>query len=133
MLDLTSVRQIAESLRVCATPGGDCGGCGHEHTPGLCSNRLKKDAANTMEMLALENARFREENRWIPTAERLPDLDDGAVLIDGEMAAVEVLAMIQGAERSTCLYFDGEDFFDIQGDELIPYRVTHWRPMPQKP
>lgn len=133
MLDLTSVRQIAGSLRVCATPGGDCGGCYLEHSAGLCSNRLKKDAANTMEALALENARLREEKRWIPTAERLPDLEDGSVLTIGELTAVEVLVMIQGAEKPTCLYFDDEDFFDIQGGELIPYRVTHWRPMPRGP
>ena len=71
--------------------------------------------------------------RWIPVGERLPDLDDGAVLIDGEMTAVQVLAVIAGAEKSTVLYFDGEEFFDYTGDEIIPYRVTHWRPMPEVP
>ena len=71
--------------------------------------------------------------RWIPVAERLPDLDDGAVLLDGDLTAVKVLVAIESAKRSTELYFDGEDFFDYTGDELIPYRVTHWRPMPETP
>lgn len=71
--------------------------------------------------------------RWIPVWERLPDLDDGAVLLDGELTAVKVLVAIEGAKRSTELYFDGEEFFEYTGDEIIPYRVTHWRPMPEVP
>lgn len=61
MLDLESAKEIAGSLRVCATPGGDCGGCCYEGTPGLCSNRLKKVAAETLELLAAELEKFREE------------------------------------------------------------------------
>lgn len=71
--------------------------------------------------------------KWNRVGEKLPDLDDGVVLIDGEMVAVQVLAVIAGAEKSTVLYFDGEEFFDYTGDEIIPYRVTHWRPMPEVP
>ena len=71
--------------------------------------------------------------RWIPVGEKLPDLDDGAVLLDGELTSVKVLVAIEGAKRSTELYFDGEEFFDYTGDEIIPYRVTHWRPMPEVP
>ena len=71
--------------------------------------------------------------KWNRVGEKLPDLDDGAVLIDGEMTAVQVLAVIEGAKASTVLYFDGEEFFDYTGDEIIPYRVTHWRPMPEVP
>ena len=74
-----------------------------------------------------------DQLRWVPVGERLPDLDDGAVLLDGELTAVKVLAAIEGAKRSTELYFDGEEFFDYTGDEIIPYRVTHWRPMPEVP
>ena len=70
---------------------------------------------------------------WNRVGEELPNLDDGAVLIDGEMTAVQVLAVIEGAKASTVLYFDGEEFFDYTGDEIIPYRVTHWRPMPAVP
>lgn len=80
-----------------------------------------------------EILRLREENRWIPVEERLPATDDGPFHTDGELSAVSVLAMIEGAEWATELYFDGYDFFDIQGDELIPYRVTHWKPMPKGP
>lgn len=94
------------------------GGCSD-----FCNETL---AADTIEKLLAQV-------RWVPVGERLPDLDDGAVLLDGELTAVKVLVAIEGAKRSTELYFDGEEFFDYAGDELIPYRVTHWRPMPEVP
>lgn len=132
--------EIAKSLRVCATVGNDCEGCIYNLCldVGHCYLSLRKiavdmieDQAKRIRELEAELAKLREENRWIPTSERLPDLDDGTTLLDGEMVAVEVLVMIQDAEKSTCLYFDGEDFFDYTGDELIPYRVTRWMPMPK--
>ena len=78
-----------------------------------------------------EILRLREENRWIPTSERLPATDDGPYSAYEEEFAVQVLAVIEGAEWATELYFDGYDFFDIQGGEAIPYRVSHWKPMPK--
>lgn len=76
---------------------------------------------------------LREELRWTPTSERLPRPDDGPYSTYEDVSAVEVLAVIEGAEWATTLYFDGYDFFDLQGDETIPYRVTHWKPMPKGP
>ena len=78
-----------------------------------------------------ELKRLREEQRWIPVSERLPSPDDGPYSTYEDVSAVEVLAVIEGAEWATTLYFDGYDFFDLQGDELIPYRVTRWKPMPK--
>lgn len=119
-----SPEDVLKILRACTTDGScdrcplkflDCG-----------SYNTEIIAAEAIEELLAQVA-------WIRVGDRLPDLDDGAVLIDGEMVAVKVLAVIEGAKQSTELYFDGEEFFDYTGDEIIPYRVTHWRPMPEVP
>lgn len=143
-----TAEEIVRSLRVCLKIDGLCRGCvysGHCGDDILCADQLREDAASMIEaqvkrIVELEGQlilrqnellKLREANRFIPVEERLPDLDDGTTILDGEMVAVRVLAMILGAKESTCLYFDGEDFFDYTGDELIPYRVTRWKPMPK--
>lgn len=119
-----SPEDVLKILRACA-PDGDCAGCPLRGTS--CENFNREVyAADTIEELLAQV-------RWIPVGERLPDLDDGVVLLDGELTAVKVLVAIEGAKRSTELYFDGEEFFDYTGDEIILYRVTHWRPMPEVP
>ena len=119
-----SPEEALKILRVC-TWGGSCDECPLD---GLgCGNYSNEViAAEAIEELLAQVA-------WNRGGEKLPDLDDGAVLIVGEMTAVQVLAVIEGAKTSTVLYFDGEEFFDYTGDEIIPYRVTHWRPMPAVP
>ena len=130
--------EIAKSLRVCAERNR-CRECiQYDDALAHCVDALKRKAADMIEAqakrigeLEAELAKLREENRFIPVEERLPETDDGPSHTDGELFAVEVLAVIEGAEWATTLYFDGHDFFDIQGDELIPYRVTRWKPMPK--
>ena len=119
-----SPEEALKILRVC-TWGGSCDECPLD---GLgCGNYSNEViAAEAIEELLAQVA-------WNRVGEKLPDLDDGAVLIVGEMTAVQVLAVIEGEKASTVLYFDGEEFFDYTGDEIIPYRVTHWRPMPEVP
>lgn len=73
--------------------------------------------------------------RWIPVTERLPVVGEDALTMS-DIPCVEVLVVIEGCTTATTLYCDGEDFFDvqdIQGDEIIPYRVMYWRPMPEVP
>lgn len=124
-----SPEEVVKILRVCndrTRPVEDrCAECPDEF-PRCCDHTNGLMAADVIEELLAQV-------RWIPVGERLPDLDDGAVLLDGELVAVKVLVAIEGAKRSTELYFDGEEFFDYTGDEIIPYRVTHWRPMPEVP
>ena len=108
-------KTIAERCAVCPANDGRCSDFSNEVA-----------AADAIEELLAQVA-------WNRVGEKLPDLDDGAVLIVGEMTAVQVLAVIEGTKTSTVLYFDGEEFFDYTGDEIIPYRVTHWRPMPEVP
>ena len=123
-----SPEEVLKILRACNAnkPSSErCPGC--PARGGGCSAFDNETlAADTIEELLAQV-------RWIPVGERLPDLDDGAVLLDGELVAVKVLVAIEGAKRSTELYFDGEEFFDYTGDEIIPYRVTHWRSMPEVP
>lgn len=96
-----SPEEALKILRVC-TWGGSCDECPLD---GLgCANYSNEViAAEAIEELLAQVA-------WNRVGEKLPDLADGAVLIDGEMAAVQVLAVIAGAEKSTVLYFDGEEF-----------------------
>ena len=120
-----SPEDVLKILRACNTTGVSCDGCPLHGTHCEDFNNEAHAADAIEELLA--------QVKWIRVGDRLPDLDDGAVLIDGEMAAVQVLAVIGGAKTSTVLYFDGEEFFDYTGDEIIPYCVTHWRPMPEVP
>lgn len=121
-----SPKDIASILRVCYSGSMSCAGCKLNKDKSCDNVNIELQAADAIEELLAQVS-------WIRVGDRLPDLDDGAVLIDGEMAAVQVLAVIKGAKQSTELYFDGEEFFDYTGDEIIPYRVTHWRPMPEVP
>lgn len=149
--------EVAASLLKCASPV-PCEGCiSIEHRGDCdCADWLKRTAADLIGELAAEVARLRgelilknnellklrEENRWIPTSERLPEAPEGAsALPEGTDDPLEYavimsdtyLVMIEGAKKSTTLYFDGEDFFDYVAGELIPYTVTHWKPMPKGP
>lgn len=129
MLDLESARQIAGALRVCATPGGDCSGCCHEHTPGPCFDRLKKEAAETVEMMAAEAARLREENRWIPVTERLPEVDCCVLVVaSGDFGNIHLDRAVEIAEYSVY-----EGWILEMWPEWENPTVTHWQPLPREP
>lgn len=113
--------EIAKSLKVCANAEVNCDGCVAEEDDLDCST-MRKAAVDLIEELAAENARLLEERRWIPVGERLP-----------EGGAFEVLVMIAGAEKPISLYTNGVDFYEFNGSEVIPYSVTHWKPMPKGP
>lgn len=131
--------EIVESLEVRHNVGTGCTGCVLDEHPDysdveiVCRCDLEKMAAVAIRELLEENKRLREERRWIPTSERLPELDSED-FIHETVPVVEVLVMIEGATKSATLFFDGDVFFDLKEDgEFIPYRVTHWKPMPKGP
>lgn len=132
--------EIAKSLRACWDPSTKgCGSCpvAYEHCSGLevVAADLIEAQAKRIGELEARLAKLQEENRWIPVTKRLPGMDDGPIIVMEDYTAVLVLVMIEGTIAATTLYcdVDNNDFFDIQGDELIPYRVTHWKPMPKGP
>lgn len=131
-----TVEEIAAALKTCArSDASACRSCpmGLEEVDGRCCfDALCLMAAELIEAQAKRIRELEEQLRWVPVTERLPDADDGPTIRDGELVAVSVLAVIEGSEWGTELYFDGDEFFDMQGDELILYRVTHWRPMAKR-
>ena len=153
MSKLFTPEEIAKSLEVCFGTCCGCGGCIYEVEPDLsssevdCRTDLVNIAAGTikaqakrigeLEELVEDRTKdvlfYAEREKWIPTSERLPSPDDGPYSTYEDVSAVSVLAVIEGAEWAAELLFDGYDFFDIQGDEMIPYRVTRWKPMPKGP
>ena len=135
--------EIVESLWVCGECGdGRCDKCaaaGQGLSACLAiftgAAELIEAQAKRIRELEAELAKLREENRWIPAEERKPGMDDGPIIVMEDYTAVLVLVMIEGTITATTLYCDVDDgyFFDMQGDEPIPYRVTHWKPMPKGP
>lgn len=147
-----AAEEIAAALKTCArSDASACRSCpiGLKEVDGRCCfDALRLMAAELIEAqtkrikeleeLVEDRTKdvlfYAEREKWIPVTERLPEADDGPVLITEDCTAVLVLVMIEGAKTATTLYcdVDNHDFFDMQGDELIPYRVTHWRPMPKR-
>ena len=142
--------EIAKPLRVCAERNC-CPECiEYDDALAHCADVLKREAADLIEAQAKRIAelegqlilrqnellKLREENRWIPVEERKPDVEYAAALAKG-LDDVEVIVMIEGAKEPTALRYDGTVgvFFTLEagddGDELILYRVTRWKPMPK--
>lgn len=132
--------QVANSLRVCADSHlNSCDGCIGEGQGCIGCDTVSRAAADMLVDLVAEVERLREERRWIPTSERLPDQEleaepkdaDGKPLLGG----YECIAQIEGAKRPTALWYchiDGEGVWtDESGENFYP--VTHWKPMPKGP
>ena len=70
------------------------------------------------------------EEKWMPTAERLPNQREFIEsYVRGEYAA-EFLVTIEGAEKATTLYYSQTGlWFDDHGD---PYNVVAWMKLPKR-
>lgn len=82
---------------------------------------------------AQELAKLREERRWIPVEERLPDKEfwEHQKRFDDDL---EVMVMIKGAKLPTTLCYTADgDFYAMAEDGVTFYLVTHWKPMPEPP
>ena len=102
----------------------------------LCESaaaRLRfKDAA--IDNLAAEVERLREERRWIPVSERLPDRDEAVFLRD--KGGVQYIGCLSHDEVGECwCRADGEPWYDGDGwscyADMGDYKPTHWHPFPQ--
>jgi hypothetical protein len=85
------------------------------------------------EYLALkaENERLRDERRWIPTSERLPEI---WCYEDGE--PIEFNVMLPGASVAMTLCFNGSQWYEMIWSEMRVGKyvtVTHWMPLPEPP
>ena len=141
-----SPEDVAKILRTCHTPGTDCRDCPATNCGEFNFSLLAADAieellekrqmdADLMQEQAERIGELEEKleaQRWVYVGERLPVVGDDALPMC-DIPCVEVLVMIEGSSVATALFCDGDDFFDVQGDEIIPYRVMCWRPMPEVP
>ena len=117
---------VLKILRNCYS-GATCIGC--PMTQHDCANSTHEQLAASVITDLLAQLK---PPRWIPVTERLPLVGEDALPMS-DIPCVEVLVVIEGCSTATTLYCDGEDFFDVQGDEIIPYRVMCWLPMPEVP
>lgn len=128
--------EIAKSLEVCFGTCCGCGGCIYEVEPDLsspeadCRTDLVNIAAGMIKAqakrigeLEAELAKLREENRWIPVEERLPDKD----------GVYEVWKNVKHPHLGQ--QFDKAQFHNgsWHGNGGRWTNVTHWKPMPKGP
>lgn len=67
-------------------------------------------------------------SKWISIEERLPDLHDRVLILDGgEIAFGELISV-----RKKKAYWEGENY-DYGGCPGKAYSVTHWMPLPEPP
>jgi len=72
-----------------------------------------------------EITRLREERRWIPVEERLPEN------ILGKAVMRRILAT-DGDSVAEAKYYEGYGFESVHGEELW-FTPTHWQPLPAPP
>ena len=132
----SKTEEIVKSLRGCSADEMDCKNCVAEwgRKYGYCFNSLRLYAADRLEELEKELAderyrhdrlqdwdiaRTREQPRWIPVAERLPEDDD------------DVLIMSSGSISMGYYSIYNEywaDYINVYNSD-----VTHWMPLPEEP
>lgn len=117
----------------------------------------KNNAEKRAEQLLIENARLREENRWIPVEERLPESGNHVLLAceirpsgkgyvcDGYYATPKTIAGGCDCECATEYDDDTDEYYLLEGwyeviknwedySPVVIYDfVTHWRPLPSPP
>lgn len=132
--------EIAKSLR-CHIDQESCTDCPLYHCLD-CTQTMYDTAADLIEVqakrigeLEAELAKLREENRWIPVEERLPDRNE-PVLVFCENITIQggYTVHIGSCDKAAESHFW---FLRTQpGVSSFPnheWKVTHWKPMPKGP
>lgn len=123
--------ELAKALWRCATgEGKGCADCNvtmtHNKKTGCilgCAESLRLQAADRLEELEQELATLREQQRWIPVTERLPE-------------ALEIVLTICVDRRKNSEIHRRINCCDAIGEWLLTpplYAVTHWMPLPEPP
>ena len=118
--------QAVELLRKCSVTHA-CAGCTLEGMH-KCDEELMKIAAETIEELKNDfNQLLLRVPRWCNPEKELPDEELRMAKLGYGLDTVEVIVVVEGANLSTVLEYNGEAFVDQYGDL---YRVFKWMPMP---
>ena len=128
---MVKTSDLVADLRTCLR--GECSTCGHECGNADCLDRIMEDAADRLEELVDRCARYaeeiavlREQRRWIPVTERLPE-GDGHYLCR------------YGFGRAGSTFYQTLDYYatdvqpHFQHEGARGMRVTHWMPLPEAP
>lgn len=102
----------------------------------ICKMAAQRLEAQQTRITQLE-AELKEERRWIPVEERLPE-DDPSIKKhhDGEKFGFLTVLAYNGVVRQTNRFFCGEERCGLpktNGWEWASANVTHWRPLPEPP
>lgn len=133
--------ELVAALRQCGSVGAGCDGCPFENGGAIdedwCGDALVRAAADRLEgyvdrckRYADEIMELREQRRWIPVDERLPE-GDGLVFV--------YYGFSEGGEISDMRFFSVMDYYatdpkpHFQHEGYRGLTVTHWRPLPPAP
>lgn len=92
--------------------------------PDLNGCEMREEWQRTIDVcrIAVNAILEQEERRWIPVTERLPEIENGRVLMsDGEKCYL--------APRSWMHKINGIDGFFIPANHGAGARITHWMPL----
>lgn len=88
----------------------------------------------TLEQIISKGVIIIEPQKWIPAAERLPEIPKGCDVYwcseCGDVSADEYIVMIKGATLPTALFWDGKHWFDINGEQTL-FPVIAWMQFPE--
>ena len=119
----SKTEEIVKSLRGCSADVMDCKNCVAEwgRKYGYCFNSLRLYAADRLEELETELSKLKEQQRWIPVTERLPEEGQRVVIVaeNGFMG----IADYRSDTTSLAIKFLG----------AIVSNATHWMPLPERP
>jgi len=105
---------------ICNQKAANCGCTATERA----QHSSLKDALYEIALLRAEITRLREERRWIPVTERMPEADS-TVLVSWRYG--------EGPEQVAAqAWYDRHGRFTTAGVVEFP-NVTHWQPLPAPP
>lgn len=110
---MSDKRDIVERLRL---------RCALEFDEQYLCDAIECEAADEIDRLRSEIARLREERRWVPVGERLPEKYQSVIvaLTPDSKGRVEVCEAV---------HWKGSDFETDRGN----YECSHWMPLPPGP